>query len=96
VVAALDAARGRHDDDVIRSLRLGRVDDLMDGLAATDADDVAVGAQMAKAWKEAHPDKPIVTAQLMALQALASGSPSNNPRVPSEEEIVGIYAQLLA
>jgi alcohol dehydrogenase class IV len=32
----------------------------------------------------------------MALQALASGSPSNNPRVPSEEEIVGIYAQLLA
>jgi alcohol dehydrogenase class IV len=32
----------------------------------------------------------------MARQALASGSPANNPRVPSEEEIIGIYEQLLA
>jgi alcohol dehydrogenase class IV len=32
----------------------------------------------------------------MASQALASGSPSNNPRVPNEDEIVGIYAQLLS
>ncbi|MFT7561908.1 MAG: alcohol dehydrogenase class IV [Flavobacteriales bacterium] len=31
---------------------------------------------------------------LMAEQALASGSPNNNPRVPSREEIVGIYKQL--
>lgn len=32
----------------------------------------------------------------MAQQALASGSPNNNPRVPSADEIVGIYASLLA
>lgn len=32
----------------------------------------------------------------MARQALASGSPLNNPRVPSEEEIVAIYERLLA
>ena len=29
--------------------------------------------------------------ELMAQQALASGSPANNPRVPSTEEIVGLY-----
>lgn len=27
----------------------------------------------------------------MADQALASGSPANNPRVPSKAEIIGIY-----
>jgi alcohol dehydrogenase class IV len=27
----------------------------------------------------------------MAQQALASGSPANNPRVPTAEEIVGLY-----
>ena len=32
--------------------------------------------------------------QIMAEQALASGSPNNNPRVPSAEEIVAIYRQL--
>jgi alcohol dehydrogenase class IV len=31
----------------------------------------------------------------MARQALASGSPQNNPRVPDEAEIVAIYEQLL-
>ena len=31
---------------------------------------------------------------VMAEQALASGSPSNNPRVPSSEEIIEIYKQL--
>ncbi|MEH6577959.1 MAG: iron-containing alcohol dehydrogenase [Amphritea sp.] len=30
----------------------------------------------------------------MAEQALASGSPNNNPRIPSAEEVVAIYAQL--
>ena len=29
----------------------------------------------------------------MAQQALASGSPGNNPRVPTAEEIVGLYQQ---
>ena len=32
--------------------------------------------------------------ELMAEQALASGSPANNPRVPSKEDIVGIYKKL--
>lgn len=32
----------------------------------------------------------------MARQALASGSPHNNPRVPDESEIIAIYEQLLA
>jgi alcohol dehydrogenase class IV len=31
---------------------------------------------------------------LMAEQALASGSPANNPRVPSAEEIVGLYREV--
>ncbi|PPQ27784.1 alcohol dehydrogenase [Rhodopila globiformis] len=31
---------------------------------------------------------------LMAEQALASGSPGNNPRVPSAEEIVGLYREV--
>lgn len=31
------------------------------------------------------------TLELMAAQALASGSPQNNPRVPGQDEIVGLY-----
>ena len=33
---------------------------------------------------------------LMADQALASGSPANNPRVPTKEEIVALYRQVWA
>jgi alcohol dehydrogenase class IV len=32
--------------------------------------------------------------QLMAEQALASGSPPNNPRVPETAEIVSLYKQM--
>ena len=32
--------------------------------------------------------------EVMAEQALASGSPGNNPRVPSAEEIIEIYKKL--
>jgi alcohol dehydrogenase class IV len=31
---------------------------------------------------------------LMAEQALASGSPGNNPRVPTTEEIIALYRQV--
>jgi alcohol dehydrogenase class IV len=31
---------------------------------------------------------------LMAEQALASGSPANNPRVPTAAEIVGLYREV--
>ena len=34
--------------------------------------------------------------QTMAQQALASGSPGNNPRVPSADEIIEIYESLWA
>ena len=33
---------------------------------------------------------------LMAQQALGSGSPANNPRVPTEEEIVSLYRDVYA
>ena len=31
---------------------------------------------------------------VMANQALASGSPGNNPRVPTNEEIIDLYRQV--
>ena len=37
-------------------------------------------------WEESIPS--------MAQQALASGSPGNNPRLPSEEEIEALYLQI--
>ena len=40
-----------------------------------------------------HQAKPEQFA-VMAQQALASGSPQNNPRVPTEEEIVAIYQKI--
>ena len=39
-----------------------------------------------RAWEESIPS--------MAQQALASGSPANNPRVPSGEEIEGLYREI--
>jgi alcohol dehydrogenase class IV len=32
----------------------------------------------------------------MASQAIASGSPANNPRVPSKDEIVDLYQRVYA
>ena len=34
--------------------------------------------------------------ELMAAQALASGSPANNPRIPSSEEIITLYQKVYA
>jgi alcohol dehydrogenase len=31
---------------------------------------------------------------VMATQALASGSPANNPRVPSSDEIIDLYRRV--
>lgn len=39
-------------------------------------------------------EKYVSLQELMAQQALASGSPGNNPRVPSEAEIVDLYEQV--
>lgn len=33
---------------------------------------------------------------IMAEQALASGSPQNNPRIPTATEIVGLYEEIWA
>ena len=41
-------------------------------------------------------DKYFDAIPLMAAQALASGSPQNNPRVPSVEEIEALYHQVWA
>ena len=50
--------------------------------------DLAVPSPQAYGIDKAHWDKLL---PLMAEQALASGSPGNNPRVPGVEEIVGLY-----
>lgn len=42
----------------------------------------------AQAWQD--------SLQLMAAQALASGSPANNPRVPQHDEIVALYQRVWA
>ena len=54
VVAALDAAGGRDHDDVVAGLRFGRVDDLVDGLATADADDIAVAKASQQACSSLH------------------------------------------
>lgn len=77
--------------------------------AATDSDAVAAGklADGLAAWNRdlSVPtpsgfgiDKAVWDAklELMAEQALASGSPANNPRVPDKAEIVGLYRRVWA
>jgi alcohol dehydrogenase class IV len=39
-------------------------------------------------------DEFMLKAPKMAEDALASGSPGNNPRRPTKEEIIEVYAQL--
>lgn len=41
-------------------------------------------------------DRYFAVAGTMAAQALASGSPANNPRIPTAEEILGLYRQVWA
>ena len=36
------------------------------------------------------------TVPTMAAQALASGSPNNNPQIPSQQEVEELYAQVFA
>ncbi|MBM9466635.1 iron-containing alcohol dehydrogenase [Nakamurella leprariae] len=78
------------------------------GVAAADADDVTAGQALVAGLRELNATLEVPTpaslgldrdrwtslAPLMAEQALASGSPGNNPRVPTAEEIVGLYAEL--
>ena len=72
---------GASDDDA------GACVKLVDGLDRLNGDLRVPGPAAcgiaADAWAEHAP--------LMAAQALASGSPANNPRVPSHDEIVALY-----
>ncbi len=61
---------------------------LVDGLRALNAD-----LSVPSPSSLGHVADPEMLA-LMARQALASGSPQNNPRVPSEVEIIGLYRQM--
>jgi alcohol dehydrogenase class IV len=41
-------------------------------------------------------ERYLAVVETMAEQALASGSPGNNPRVPTKDEIVALYRQVWA
>ncbi len=73
-----------HDDDAIACARL------VDGLIALNRDlKVPTPPEFgidASVWEAKLP--------LMAEQALASGSPNNNPRVPTPEEIIALYREV--
>ncbi|WP_069160287.1 iron-containing alcohol dehydrogenase [Nocardia altamirensis] len=91
---SLEAAVGRYAD-CARAMRI---------VADTSSDDVAAAAladELEQLCHDVHVPTPrsygIAEADwnsrldLMAEQAIASGSPGNNPRVPTAEEIVEIY-----
>ena len=65
---------------------------LADGLAALNAD-LGVPGPKQYGIDPAQWDGKL---ELMAEQALASGSPANNPRVPDKAEIVALYRQVWA
>lgn len=73
---------GDHDSDVTACEKL------IDGLQALNHD-LAVPSPAALGHS-ADDDK----LSLMARQALASGSPNNNPRIPTEAEIIRLYKEM--
>ncbi|MAK64492.1 MAG: alcohol dehydrogenase [Maricaulis sp.] len=77
-------------DDAVSDTAANAV--LLDGLRALNADlgvptPSGFGIEEAR-WRQLRP--------LMAEQALASGSPGNNPRVPTADEIVDLYDRVWA
>lgn len=78
------------------------------GVAGAGADDGAAGTALLDALRALNADLKVPTprewgiettrygnlVRTMAKQALASGSPANNPRVPTEDEIVALYAEV--
>ena len=81
---AMGVATGRDDDTAASTALLAELRSLNSDLQMPTPAEFGIDQD---AFRAAMPR--------MASQALASGSPSNNPRVPSEDEIVGIYTQLL-
>ena len=94
---SVDAAPARYAD-CARALRVARTADsdavaanaLVEGLDELCAD-VEVPTPRQYGIDKARWDELI---PLMAEQALASGSPANNPRVPTDAEIRDLYAQI--
>ena len=80
------------------------------GMADAGMDDAAAGEALCHGLDVLNRDLGVPTPQaygieweawaaameVMAEQALASGSPGNNPRVPDKGEIVGLYRQVYA
>ena len=80
------------------------------GACPHDADDETAGMALLEALGDLNSDLKVPTPRdygiderrfmsllpLMAQQALGSGSPANNPRVPTEEEIVSLYRDVYA
>jgi alcohol dehydrogenase class IV len=78
------------------------------GVAGAEEGDQAAAARLVEALRALNRDLAVPSPAawgieeqrwnallpLMAEQALASGSPGNNPRVPEKEEIVGLYRQV--
>jgi len=76
--------------------------------AAADGDDAAAAAKLVTGLETLNKDLSVPTPAaygideaawngkmaLMAEQALASGSPGNNPRVPTAEQIIGLYREV--
>lgn len=63
---------------------------LLDALRALN-DDLKVPSPKDYGISKSHYDELLLT---MASQAIASGSPANNPRVPSQEEIIDLYQRV--
>ncbi len=94
---SVDAAESRYAD-CARAL----------GAASADASDATAAADLVVALKELCRDVEVPTPKsygidkqtwdervpLMAEQALASGSPNNNPRIPTAEEIRELYGRI--
>lgn len=78
------------------------------GFATADADDASAGASLLVGLRSLCADLKVPTPKAhgiseaafeglldtMAAQALASGSPANNPVVPSSEDIIALYRQI--
>ncbi len=81
---ALGVASDRDSDEVAAAALLAELESINADLSMPSPVEFGIDED---AFRAAMPD--------MAEQALASGSPMNNPRVPNAHEIVQIYASLL-
>jgi alcohol dehydrogenase class IV len=86
---SLPSARDRYDD-VARAMGLGSAADL-----PTALDRLAGELAIPRLGRVVEPAALRAAATQMAQDALASGSPQNNPRVPTAEEIVALYERCL-